>query len=107
MSSVSDNSNSPVYTTQLHFVSSQTADTRRPHHRLRGYHTDSTESTEKLGSGEMTRDMTLVAGSSLELSTTLSYDGSMISSPTCAEDLKTPVLIASQISPHQESSRFT
>lgn len=102
--SVPDDSNLPnlpIYTTQRHFVSSPTADTRpsRPHHRLRGYRSDSTESTDKLGSGEISRltlarDMTLVAGSpqlSFDLSTGLSHEGTTICSPTCVEDQRTPV----------------
>jgi hypothetical protein len=65
--SVSDDSDTPIYTTQHHFVSSPTSDTRRPHHRLRGYRSDSTESTDKLGSEEISRltrdhDMSLVTG---------------------------------------------
>ena len=103
--SVSDISNTLIYTTQLHFVSSPTAETRRRHHRLRGYRSDSTESIERLGSGEissLTRDMTLVAGSShlsLDLSTRLSHEGTMVSSPTCAEDPETPVLQIYPVAP--------
>jgi hypothetical protein len=88
--SVSDEFNSPIYASQI--VSSPTADTRRPHHRPRGYSSDSTEFTEKLGSGEMsrvTRDMTLVAGSphlSIDLSSPLSPEGTVISSPTSVKD---------------------
>ena len=92
--SVSDDSDSPIYAS--HIVSSPTAETRRPHpsHRLRGY---SSESTDKLGSGEisrLTRDETLVAGSSqmsFDLSTRLSHEGTTISGPTCVEDEGTPV----------------
>ena len=100
--SVSDDSDSAIYTTQPHFVSSPTADTRRPHHRLRGY---SSESIDRLGSGEisrLTRDMTLVVGSSelpFDLSTGLFHKGSMISSPTCVEGQGTPVLTPNDIYP--------
>lgn len=105
--SVSDDSNKPIYA--AHIVSSPTADTRRPHpgHRIRAYRSDSTESTDKLGSGEisrLTRDMTLVAGSSqlsIDLSTVLSHEGTTISSPTCVGDhwQGTPVLSLIDIYP--------
>ena len=104
--SVSDVSNKPIYTTQPHFVSSPIAETRRPgsHHRLRGY-SDSTGSTERLDSREissLTRDMTLVAGSShlsLDPSTRFSHEGATVSSPTCAEDPETPVLEIYPVAP--------
>ena len=90
--SVSDDSNTPIYiTTQAHLVSSPTSDPRRPHHRLRGYRSDSTESTDKLGSGEisrLSRDMTLVAGSS-----------TTVSSPNCVEDQGTLVLSPKDLYP--------
>ena len=79
--SVSDDFGSPICTSQL--VSSPTADTRRPHHRLRGYHSDSTESTVALDSGDfsrLSRDMTLVAESSqlsFDLSTGLSHEATI------------------------------
>ena len=100
--SESDISDEPIYATQI--VSSPTIDIRRSHHRIRAYRSDSMESTERLGPGEMTRDMTLVAESrsshlSLDLSSRLSHDGTMISSPICAEDPEIPVLTLSQIYP--------
>ena len=81
----------PIFAKDL--VSSPTAAyTRRPHHHgLRGY-SDSTESTEILGSGDfsrLTRDMTLVAGSSFDHSTGFSHEGTTVSGPTC---VGTPVL---------------
>ena len=92
--SVSDDSDSPIYATQLNFVSSPTVDTRRSHHRLRGYRSDSTESTDSLGSGEisrLSRDLTLVE--EFDLSTGLSsLIGTTISSPTCVEDQGTLAL---------------
>ena len=107
---VSDDSDSLIYATQPHFVSSPTAETRRPHHRLRGYRSDSTESTDisdVLSSGEisrLTRDMTLVERSSqlsFDLSTGLSHEGTRIFSPTCqcGEDQGTPVLSPYDIYP--------
>ena len=72
---------------------------------MRGYRYDSTESTDKIGSGDIsrsTRDMTLVAEPSqmsLDLSTRLSHEGTMISSPICAEDQATPVLSPNDIYP--------
>ena len=110
---VPDDSDSLTYTTQPHFVSSPTADTRRPHpgHRLRGYRSGSTESTDigdVLGSGEISRltrdDMTLVARSSqlsFDLSTEVSHEGTTMSSLTCqyGEDQGTPVLSPNDIYP--------
>ena len=101
--SVSDDSNTPMYTS--HLVTSPTADPRRLHHRQRGY---STESTDKLGSGDFSRlsrasrDMTLVAeGSqlSIDLSTGISHEGTMVSSPTCMKDQGTPILSFGDIYP--------
>ena len=96
--SVSDESNTSIYTRQP-IVSSPTAtaDTRRHHHRQRAYRSDSTESVDKLGSGDFsrrTRDMTLVAESSqsFDLSIGISHEGTTISSPTCVEGQGTPVL---------------
>ena len=104
---MSDDSNQPIYTAQRHFVSSPTTDTRRlrlHHHRQLGYRSDSTESTDKLGSGEIfrLRDMTLVAESSqlsIDLSTRLSHEGTAVSSPTCVEDEETPVPSPIEICP--------
>ena len=79
--SVSDDSCSPICTTQL--VSSPTSDTRRTHHRLRGYLFDSTESTVPLDSGDFSRlprDMTLVTEPlqlSFDLSTGLSHEATI------------------------------
>jgi hypothetical protein len=98
VSEESDVSDHPMYTGQRHFVSSPTSVTRRlQHHRQLGYHSDSTESTDKLGSGEISRlslarDMTLVAGTSqlsIDLSTRLSHEGTKVSSLTCVEDEST------------------
>ena len=102
--SVSGDSDSPIYTTQPHFSSFPAADTRRPHHRLLGYRSDSTESTDMLGSEEISRlthDMTLVARSSqltFDFSTGISHDGTTISSST-VEDQGTPVLSRNNIYP--------
>ena len=118
--SVSDVSDSLIYTTQPHFVSSPTADTRRTYHRLRSSSSQTLDtvlrspdmlspsddritpslhislSDDRLGSGEMsrlTRDITLVAGSSrlssFDLSTGL-HEGTTISSPTSVEDQGSP-----------------
>ena len=107
--SVSDESDLPMYTTQLHFVSSPTADLRRPapaHHRIRGYRSDSTESTERLGSGEMSssRYKTLVADPeslhlSIDLCRPVSRQETLISSPTCVDEPETPALSWNQIFP--------
>ena len=102
---MSDDSKLPLYTGQRHFVLSPTVDTRRPHHRMPGYRSDSTESTEKLGSGEiscLTRDMTLVAESShssFYSSRRLSREDTIISSPTDVEDKETPALSRDDICP--------
>ena len=107
--SVSDDSDFPIYTAQRHFVSSPT-DTRRPspRHLLQGYRSDSTEPTDKLGSGDfsrISRDMTLVAGSSqlsLDLSTglsLLSHAGTTTPSPTCVGHQGTPALTINDIYP--------
>ena len=102
---VSDDSNSPKFTAQRHFVTSPTVYTRQHHHSMPGYRSDSTESTEKLGSGEIsrsTRDMTLVAESShssFYSSRRLSREDTIISSPTCVEDKETPALTQYDISP--------
>ena len=79
------NSYLPMYT--MHLVSSPIADTHRPanlHHRLRGYRSDSTESMEQLGSGEMSssRDMTLVAPSHLSFDVNLPHQQTSISNQT-------------------------
>ena len=103
--SASDDSDVPIYTGQPHFVSSPTVDTRRLHYRQRGYRSDSTESIDRLGSGEIsrsTRDMTLVAGSSelsFDLSTGHSHEGTTISSPTFVEYEGTPALSPDDIYP--------
>ena len=83
-----DGSYLPMYTT--HLVSSPIADTHRPanlHHRLRGdYRSDSGESIEQLGSGEMSssRDVTLVAPShiSINVPEKSPHQETLISSPT-------------------------
>ena len=102
---MSDDSDSPLYISQLHFVPSPTSDTHHPHHRLRGYRSDSTESTVQLGSGEisrLTRDMTLVTESSqmsFDLTTELSHKGTTVSSPTCVGDQEATVLSPYDIYP--------
>ena len=102
--SVSDDSEVPICTTQSHFVSSPTTDTRRPHHRLRGYRSDSTEFVKRLGSGEISRltsNMTLVTNSSqmsFDLSTGLSHEA-IFSISTRAEDQGIPVLARYDIYP--------
>ena len=97
----------PIYTTQRDFVTSPTIDTRRlAHHRILGYRSDSAESEEQLGSGEMSssRYRPLVADpeslySSNGLSRKPSCQETLISSPTCVDDLETPALSRSQIFP--------
>ena len=78
----------PMYTT--HLVSSPIVDTHRPanpHHRLRGHdRSDSGESIEQLGSGEMSssRDVTLVAPShmSINVPERSPHQETLISNPT-------------------------
>lgn len=94
----------PIYSTQL--VSSPD-DTRRPaHHRMLGYRSDSTDSIERLGSGEMSssRYKTLVAEPesshlSSDLSRQLSRQETLICSPICVDDLEVPALSRSRIFP--------
>jgi hypothetical protein len=99
-------SQEPIYTKQTHFVSYPTTDSRRlGHHRILGYRSDLTESTENLGSGEMSsqRDKTLVAEPSYftlsDLSRNPSCQETLISSPACVDNLEVPTLSPSDIYP--------
>ena len=102
--SASDDSDPPI-TTQPHLVSFPAADTRRPHHRLLGYRSDSTESTDMHGSEEISRltyGMTLVTKSSqlsFDLSTGLSLRGMIDISLEIVENQGTPVLSQNNIYP--------
>jgi hypothetical protein len=99
-------SHQPMCTGRTHFVSPPTTDSRRlGNHRILGYRSDSTESTEQLGSGEMSSERfeTPVAEHSYftlsDLSRKPSCQETLVSSPACVDDPEIPTVSPSDIYP--------